>query len=144
MLQGIPGRSLMRQICKWRCVWEIMSGVKKLYRGALEDEAGKIEKIWKLDTKEHGLDPVDSGEKRSTLRRCQHHVVFTYCQGRKSISVIWGVLESLLQPISSPLITSFSKYHISEMPLLGIHSLGLYSLFSFEMQTPLERVTCCH
>lgn len=54
------------------------------------------------------------------------------------------MLESPLHLISSPLITSFTKYRISEIPLLVINSLGLYSLLSFEIQTSLERVTHCH
>lgn len=64
--------------------------------------------------------------------------------GKKKKYVIRRMVESPLQPISSPVKTSSSRYHISEIPLIGIHSLGLYSLFSFEVQTPLKRVTGCH
>lgn len=40
--QGILGRSLMRaRISKSRYVWEILSGVMKLYSGTLENELEK-------------------------------------------------------------------------------------------------------
>lgn len=52
------------------------------------------------------------------------------------------MLETPLLPISLPLITSLPNYCISEIPVLGIHSLGLYPLLSFEMQTFLERRAC--